>query len=75
MWRTRKMKAESEVDTYWSKHMSLYRAEMPKEFKDDWVSDLLETADVEFNDDDIRMSFQRMVMTTIWDFYYNAHSH
>ena len=74
MWRTRKMKAESAVDTYWSKHMSLYRSEMPEEFKDDWVSDLLETADVEFNDDDVRMSFQRMIMTTIWDFYDTAHS-
>ena len=71
-----KMKAESAVDTYWSKHMSLYGAEMPQEFKDDWVNDLLKTSDLAFYyDDDVRMSFQRMVMTTIWDFYYNAHSH
>ena len=74
MWQTRKMKAESAVDTYWLKHMSLYRSEMPEEFKDDWVYDLLETADVEFNDDDVRMSFQRMIMTTIYDFYDTAHS-
>ena len=75
MWQTRKMKAESAVDTYWSKHMSLYRAEMPQEFKNDWVADLLETSENEFNDSDVSMSFQRMIMTTIWDFYDTAHSY
>lgn len=65
------MKSESAVDKYWENIMTMHQPEMPEEFKRDWVADLLETSENEFNDSDVSMSFQRMIITTIYDFYYS----
>lgn len=62
MYITREDTIKWAVKEYWSKIMTNYKGSMPDNFKSVWVQDVFDTADIEFNDDDIEMAFQRTVM-------------